>query len=64
MVARSWFRGPRLDWFSGFDLWDLGEHRLRDLSGVVQLFQVRGGGLVKEFPRLRTVDAAPGNLPM
>ena len=49
---------------SGFDLWDLGEHRLRDLSGVVQLFQVRGGGLVKEFPRLRTVDAVPGNLPM
>jgi len=48
---------------SGVDLVDLGEHRLRDLSGVERLFQVRADGLVSEFPRLRTVDAVPGNLP-
>jgi predicted ATPase/class 3 adenylate cyclase len=48
---------------SGVDLWDLGEHRLRDLTGVERLFQVRAEGLMAEFPRLRTVDAVPGNLP-
>ncbi len=49
---------------SGVDLWDLGEHRLRDLTGVERLFQVRAEGLMAEFPRLRTVDAVPGNLPL
>ena len=48
---------------TGVDLLDLGEHRLRDLSGVEHLFQVRAEGLRVEFPRLRTVDAVPGNLP-
>lgn len=49
---------------SGVDLADLGEHRLRDLSDVERLFQVRGDGLRSEFPRLTTVDAVPGNLPV
>jgi predicted ATPase len=49
---------------SGLDLQDLGEHQLRDLTGAEHLFQVRAEGLVREFPRLRTVDAVPGNLPM
>ncbi len=49
---------------TGADLWDLGEHRLRDLSGVEHLFQVRADGLRVDFPRLRTVDAVPGNLPV
>jgi predicted ATPase len=48
---------------SGVDLVDLGEHQLRDLSGVERLFQVCGEGLRSEFPRLTTVDAVPGNLP-
>ncbi len=48
---------------SGLDLVDLGEHRLRDLSGVEHLFQVRAEGLGASFPPLRTVDAVPGNLP-
>ncbi len=46
----------------GIDLLDLGEHRLRGLSGAQRLFQVRGAGLRSEFPPLRTVDAVPGNL--
>lgn len=48
---------------TGVDLVDLGEHRLRDLSGLEHLFQVRADGLRSAFPRLSTVDAAPGNLP-
>ena len=49
---------------TGIDLWDLGEHRLRDLSGVERVFQVRADGLAVEFPPLRTIDAVPGNLPV
>lgn len=48
---------------TGVDLVDLGEHRLRDLSGVERLSQVRAVGLLSEFPRLATVDAVPGNVP-
>ena len=48
---------------TGIDLWDLGEHRLRDLSGVERVFQVRADGLAVEFPPLRTIDGVPGNLP-
>ena len=43
---------------------DLGEHRLRDLSGAHRLFQVRAEGRRESFPALRTVDAVPGNLPV
>ena len=49
---------------SGLELQDLGEHQLRDLTGAEHLFQIRAEGLATEFPRLRTVDAVPGNLPM
>ena len=48
---------------AGVDMWDLGEYRLRDLSGTERLFQVLAEGLAVEFPRLRTLDSAPGNLP-
>ena len=47
----------------GVDLVDLGVHRLRDLSGVEHLFQVRAEGLRSDFPAVRTIDAVPGNLP-
>jgi hypothetical protein len=49
---------------SGVDLIDRGEHRLRDLSGVEHLYQVRVEGLPLEFAPLRTLDAVPGNLPV
>ncbi len=45
------------------DLLDLGERRLRDLSGAQHVFQVRAEGLREQFPPLRTVDTVPGNLP-
>jgi class 3 adenylate cyclase len=43
----------------GVDLVDLGQHRLRDLSGAQRLFQVRGEGLAAEFPALRTAEVVP-----
>ena len=46
-----------------FDLVDLGEHRLRDLSQPQRIFQARASGLRQDFPPLRTLDAAAGNLP-
>lgn len=42
------------------DLRDLGEHRLKDLSGTERIWQVGSA----EFPALRTLDASPGNLPL
>jgi len=38
---------------------DLGEHRLRDLSAPMRVFQVGGG----TFAALRSLDVLPGNLP-
>jgi predicted ATPase len=49
---------------SGADLLDLGQHALRDLSGLEHLFQVRADGLACDFPPLRAIDAVPGNLPL
>ena len=45
------------------DLIDLGEHRLRDLSQPQRIWQARAAGLRRDFPPLRTLDAAAGNLP-
>jgi predicted ATPase len=47
---------------SGVDLLDLGPRRLRDLPTSVQVFQVQAEGLRTDFPPLRAVDVAPGNL--
>jgi len=46
------------------DVLDLGERRLRDLSGPQHLFQVVAPGLAFEFAPLRTLDSIPGNLPV
>jgi predicted ATPase/class 3 adenylate cyclase len=48
---------------AGVALRDLGEHRLRDLTTAVHVFQVVGPGLRAEFPPLRSLDTLPGNLP-
>jgi predicted ATPase/class 3 adenylate cyclase len=47
----------------GLELVDLGERRLRDLSAPLRMFQVLAEGLRVEFPPLRTMETAPGNLP-
>jgi predicted ATPase/class 3 adenylate cyclase len=46
------------------ELIDLGEHRLRDLTNAERIFQVHAPGLGREFPRLRSLDVLPGNLPL
>jgi predicted ATPase/class 3 adenylate cyclase len=43
---------------------DLGEHRLRDLSSAIGVFQVTHPGLARDFPPLRSLDVLPGNLPV
>jgi predicted ATPase/class 3 adenylate cyclase len=45
------------------ELRDLGEHRLRDLSRPERVHQLVIDGLRDEFPRLRSLDARPTNLP-
>jgi predicted ATPase/class 3 adenylate cyclase len=46
-----------------FDVRDLGEHRLRDLSGTQRLYQLLVDGLPADFPPLKTLDNRPTNLP-
>ena len=41
----------------------MGEHRLKDMPGPERLYQVVAPGLAAEFPELRTIEAARGNLP-
>ncbi len=48
----------------GVALEDLGQHRLRDLTLPEQVHQVIAPGLAREFPRLRSLDSLPGNLPI
>jgi class 3 adenylate cyclase len=46
------------------ELRDLGEHRLRDLTSTMRIWQVVAPGLEEAFPPLRTLEGAPGNLPV
>jgi predicted ATPase len=46
----------------GVDLVNLGPRRLRDVPMPVGVFQVQAAGLRAEFPPLRALDTAPGNL--
>ena len=45
-------------------LLDLGPHRLRDLTAPERIHQVVVPGLPENFPRPRSLDALPGNLPI
>lgn len=47
-----------------FTVRDLGEHRLKDLSQPLHLFQVSARGLPDEFPPLRSLNVFPHNLPI
>src|SRR5215207_4027258 len=47
----------------GLDFVDLGARRLRGLSVPLRILQVRAEGLRVEFPPLRAMDTAYGNLP-
>jgi predicted ATPase/class 3 adenylate cyclase len=48
------------DW----ELVDLGEHRLADLSRTERIFQLVVPDTPSDFPPLRSLDALPGNLPL
>ena len=47
-----------------FQVRDLGEHRLKDLSGPHHLYQLQVEGLPADFPALKTLDNRPTNLPV
>jgi predicted ATPase/class 3 adenylate cyclase len=47
----------------GIELRDLGEHRLKDLSGRQRLYQLQVEGIPAEFPPLKTLENRPTNLP-
>jgi len=42
----------------------MGEHRLRDLTSAIGVFQVTHPGLPRDFPPFRSLDVLPGNLPV
>ena len=52
---------PLLD--ERFQLRDLGEHRLKDLSEPQRLYQLQVEGSAVEFPPLKTLENRPTNLP-
>jgi predicted ATPase/class 3 adenylate cyclase len=47
-----------------FDIRDLGEHRLKDLSSAQRLYQLCPSGLPAAFPPLATPASVPTNLPL
>jgi predicted ATPase/class 3 adenylate cyclase len=49
---------------NGTRLEDLGTHKLRDLTNEEHIYQLSIDGLQSEFPPLRTLTAAKGNLPV
>jgi predicted ATPase/class 3 adenylate cyclase/Flp pilus assembly protein TadD len=46
------------------ELWDLGEHRLKDLLRPERVFQLVAPGLPSDFPPLRALEAKLNNLPL
>jgi predicted ATPase/class 3 adenylate cyclase len=48
----------------GITLRDLGEHRLKDFERGERIFQVVAQDLPAEFPRLKSLDVTPNNLPV
>jgi class 3 adenylate cyclase/DNA-binding CsgD family transcriptional regulator len=47
----------------GVEARDLGEHRLKDLTSPLRLYQVVAGELGRDFPPLRAVERPPMELP-
>src|SRR5215211_7248930 len=46
------------------ELWDLGEHRLKDLGRPEHVFQLATSGLTADFPPPHTLNVHPNNLPL
>jgi predicted ATPase/class 3 adenylate cyclase len=47
----------------GPEVLELGRHELRDVTEPLEIFQLCGDGLRRDFPPLRTKSAQPNNLP-
>ncbi len=47
-----------------YEVRDLGEHRLKDLTEAVRIVQLVGDGLAESFPPLRSLTGMPNNLPV
>ncbi len=52
-----------LAWQDGYELVDLGQHRLKDLIQPEQIYQINAPGLPTHFEPLKTLDNRPTNLP-
>ncbi|HKY55314.1 MAG TPA: AAA family ATPase, partial [Anaerolineales bacterium] len=48
----------------GVSLYDLGEHRLKDLVRPERVYQLTDPSLPSEFPPIRSLDSFPHNLPV
>jgi predicted ATPase/class 3 adenylate cyclase len=48
---------------SDVTLRDLGQHRFKDLTRAERVFQLVIAGVAADFPRLRSLDRTPNNLP-
>ncbi len=53
----------RRDPGDGLSLIDLGEHRFKDLGERDRVYQLVGDGLHADFPRIRSLESVPNNLP-
>ena len=63
LVSSATHELVRDDLPAGADLRELGRHRLRDLAGAEQIYQVVALDLRHAFPALRSLEAPRGNLP-
>ena len=72
LLGWAWRAGPALSGHlraagrglpPGVGLRDLGQHRLKDITRPLRLFQLVISGLPSGFPSLRTLDAHPVKLP-
>jgi predicted ATPase/class 3 adenylate cyclase len=64
LVSQTTFQLVRDQLPSGVQARDLGWHRLRDLLRPERVWQLDADGLPQDFPRLRSMDVQPNNLPV
>lgn len=61
-VGQILLDGATAGLLNSVDLIALGTRQLRDVANPVEVFQVQAEGLRRDFPPLKTVDPARGNL--
>ena len=53
----------KLDLPENITLYDMGEHRLKDLRAPLRLYQVNAPDLPQNFPTIKSLETQPNNLP-